>query len=133
MTVCEDSWLAWGADDSRVGAFRDGFRKQFKEAGNGEYFVPLAGATLMGMGVARVYASTIGMARGFSVAVNAPFETARRNVEKTIGKTLQHCETSDGMRTCGLEIADKRTVMLMADATGRAKTTLVGCFYFYEK
>jgi hypothetical protein len=133
MAVCQDSWLDWGADDSRVGAFRDGFRKQFKEAGNGEYFVPLAGATLIGMSVARVYTSTIGMARGFSVAVNAPFDTARKNVEKTIGKTLQHCETSDGMRTCGLEIADKRTVMLMADATGREKTTLVGCFYFYEK
>ena len=35
--------------------------------------------------------------------------------------------------TCELEIAAKKTVMLMADATGKEKTTLVGCFYYYEK
>jgi hypothetical protein len=133
MAVCQDSWLDWGADDTRVGAFRDGFRKQFKESAGGDYFVPITRVTLMGMGVARVYASTIGMARGFSVAVNAPFESARKSVEQAIGKALRHCETGDGMRTCSLEIAEKRTVMLMAGTTGTDKTTLVGCFYFYEK
>jgi hypothetical protein len=133
MAVCQDSWLDWGADEARVGAFRDSFRARYKESPDGGYFVPISGATLMGMKVARVYSSSIGMARGFSVAVEAPFDVARKNVEKTLGKTLQQCETGDGMRTCALEIAEKRTVMLMADATGREKTTLVGCFYFYEK
>ncbi len=133
MATCQDSWMDWGADDARVGAFRDGFRAQFKQSAAGAYFVPITSATLMSMKVARVYSSTIGMARGFSVAVEAPFETVKKNVEKTIAKKLEHCETSDGMRTCDLEIATKRTVMLMADATGREKTTLVGCFYFYEK
>jgi hypothetical protein len=133
MAVCQDSWLDWGADDTRVAAFRDGFRAQFKEAASGGYFVPTAAATLLGMKVARVYSSTIGMARGFSVAVEAPFDVAKKNVEKTIGKTMKHCDSGDGMRTCELEIAEKRTVTLMADATGKEKTTLVGCFYFYEK
>jgi hypothetical protein len=133
MATCQDSWLDWGNDDARVGAFRDGFRAQFKEADSGGYFVPISSATLMSMKVVRVYANSIGMARGFSVSVDAPFDTVKKNVEKTIGKTLKHCETSDGMRTCDLDIAEKRTVTLMADATGREKTTLVGCFYFYEK
>jgi hypothetical protein len=133
MATCKDSWLEWGNDESRVGAFRDGFRRQFKEADSGGYFVPISRGTLLGMNVARVYSSTIGMARGFSVAVEAPFETTKKNVEKSLGAPLKQCETSDGMRTCNLTIAEKKTVMLMADATGKEKTTLVGCFYFYEK
>ena len=108
-------------------------RRQFKEADSGGYFVPISRGTLLGMNVARVYSSTIGMARGFSVAVEAPFETTKKNVEKSLGTPLKQCETSDGMRTCNLTIAEKKTVMLMADATGKEKTTLVGCFYFYEK
>ena len=133
MAVCQDSWLDWSNDDARAGAFRDSFRAQFREHESGGYFVPIAGATLLGMKVARVYASSIGMARGFSVAVEAPFDTAKKNVERALARTLTQCETGDDMRTCELAIADKRTVMLMADATGNEKTTLVGCFYFYEK
>jgi hypothetical protein len=132
MATCKDSWLEWGNDESRVGAFRDGFRAQFKEAESGGYFLPISRVTLLGMNVARVYSSTIGMARGFSVAVEAPFETTKKNLERSVG-TLRQCETSDGMRTCNLTIAEKKTVMLMADATGKEETTLVGCFYFYEK
>jgi hypothetical protein len=37
------------------------------------------------------------------------------------------------MRTCGLEIAEKRTLMVMAEDGPKATTTLVGCYYFYEK
>lgn len=133
MATCKDSWLEWGNDESRVGAFRDGFRRQFKEADSGGYFVPISRVTLLGMTVARVYSSTIGMARGFSVAVEAPFDTTKKDIEKSLGTPLKQCETSDGMRTCNLTIAEKKTVMLMADATGKEKTTLIGCFYFYEK
>jgi hypothetical protein len=133
MATCQDSWLEWGNDEARVGAFREGFRALFKENASGGYFVPISTTSVLGMKVARVYGSSIGMARGFSVSVDAPFDTARKAMEKAIGKPLKDCDTSDGMRTCGLEIAEKRTVMLMADATGREKTTLLGCFYFYEK
>jgi hypothetical protein len=133
MATCQDSWLDWGADDTRVGAFRESFLARFKQNGNDPFFVPIASATVLGMKVTRVYSNTIGMARGFSVAVEAPFETARKNMEQAVGKPLTHCDTGDGMRTCELSIAEKKTVMLMADATGKEKTTLVGCFYFYEK
>ena len=133
MATCKDSWMEWGADDTRAGPYRESFLAQFTQTGNQPFFVPISNVTLMGMKVTRVYAATMGMGRGFSVAVAAPFDTARRAIEKSIGKTLAQCDTSDGMRTCGLEVADKRTVMILADATGREKTTLLGCFYFYEK
>lgn len=40
---------------------------------------------------------------------------------------------SDGMRTCGLEIAKERTISLMAGERDTKKRTLLGCYYFYEK
>ena len=73
------------------------------------------------------------MGVGFSVTVDATFDTARTNLEKALGKPLTKCETSDGMRTCELDIAEKRTLMLMASDDPKASETLVGCYYFYEK
>jgi hypothetical protein len=95
--------------------------------------VPVGSVTLMGMKVVRVHSNTIGMARGFSVTVDAPFTVAKKNIEPSIGQSLKHCDTSDGMRTCDLQIAEKKTVTLTADATGTVKTTRLGCYYFYEK
>jgi hypothetical protein len=37
------------------------------------------------------------------------------------------------MRSCELQIAEKRTVMLMAEDDPKATSTLIGCYYFYEK
>src|SRR5436190_17804140 len=37
------------------------------------------------------------------------------------------------MRTCERRIGEKETVMLPADATGKLSSTLIGCFYYYEK
>lgn len=133
MAVCQDSWLDWGADDARAGAFRDGFLAQFKESDAGQFFVPVTSASLFGMKVARVFPATMGMGRGFSVLVEAPFDTAKKAVEKALGKPLTHCETGDGMRSCDLSIAEKRTATIVADASGKEKTLLVGCFYFYER
>jgi hypothetical protein len=133
MATCKDSWLEWGADDTRVGAYRDSFAAQFRQNEGSPFFVPIAGVTLLGMPVVRVFANSVGMAKGFSVGVDAPFDAAKKNVERLLGKTLSHCETGDGVRACQLEIADKKTVMLLGDATGKEKGTIVGCFYFYEK
>ena len=37
------------------------------------------------------------------------------------------------MRSCELEIADKRTFMMMAPDNQKGSGTLIGCYYFYEK
>jgi hypothetical protein len=37
------------------------------------------------------------------------------------------------MRTCELQIGEKKTILLMAEDNPKSTTTLVGCYYFYEK
>jgi hypothetical protein len=54
-------------------------------------------------------------------------------VETIAGKKLAHCESSDNMKSCDLQIADQRTVTLMASDPPDKSGTLVGCYYFYEK
>ena len=133
MTTCQESWLDWKDDPATTASRRDSFRAQFREGGNDAFFVPISSATLMGLPVSQVYSSSVGMGVGFSVQVKAPFERAKKAVEQAIRKPLTKCETSDGMRTCELELAAKKTVMLMSDAAGKTGQTLIGCFYYYEK
>ncbi len=79
------------------------------------------------------FPDSVGMGVGFSVLVGARFDEARARVEQTVGKTLDRCETGDGMRTCSLEIAEKRTLIVMAAEDPAANDTLIGCYYYYEK
>jgi len=46
---------------------------------------------------------------------------------------LRHCEASDGMKGCDLEIAAHRTVTLMAEDNPKIRRALIGCYYDYEK
>ena len=74
------------------------------------------------------------MAVGFSVVVNANFDTTKTSLAKQIGKSFSKCEPpSDNMRTCELEIGEKKTIVLMAEDNVKSKTTLLGCYYFYAK
>lgn len=70
---------------------------------------------------------------GFSVTLDGSFEAARTAVERVVHEPLGTCDTSDGTRTCGLEIAGRQTLILMAESTGKTNEVLVGWFYAYEK
>jgi hypothetical protein len=133
MAMCKESWLDWKDDPVAAASHGDSFRAQFRPGDNGAVAVPISSVTMMGMPVTQVYPSTVGMGVGFSVKVKAAFDAARKAVERSIGKSLKNCETSDGMKTCGLEIGDKKTVMLLSDAAGKSGETLIGCYYYYEK
>jgi len=74
------------------------------------------------------------MAVGFSVVVNANFDTTKTRLTKKIGKPFGKCEPlSDNMRTCELAIGEKKTILLMAEDNVKSTTTLFGCYYFYAK
>ena len=134
MALCQDSWLDWQkSDPAKLKAFANRFRAGFVPHGNDPYLLPKENISVVGLHVAQAFPDSIGMAVGFSLTVDAPFDQTRAAVEKSLGKSLQKCETGDDMRTCAREIGPQRTVTLMAEDSPKAKQTLVGCYYFYEK
>jgi hypothetical protein len=133
MATCQDTWLDWKDDPVRAKAFGVSFQAAFRQNPGDAFFVPRSSVTVAGLPVVQAYPASVGMGVGFSVAVEASFDKARKAVEQVIGKSLTHCDTSDNMRTCELAIAEKKNLLLMAEATGKGKTTLLGCYYYYEK
>ena len=133
LATCQDSWLDWKDDPARAARYGDALRARFQQRRNDAFFTPIAKATALGLPVTRVYPESVGMGVGFSLMVDAPFDKTKAAVETSLGKALTKCETGEGMRTCELAIAPKKTVMLLADSTGRQSSTLIGCFYYYEK
>jgi hypothetical protein len=134
MATCRDSWLDWQkSDPAKLQAFGVRFRSEFSRSESDPFFVPKSPLSIAGLRVTRAFPDSVGMGVGFSVFVEAPFDETRKAVEKTLGKPLEHCETSDNMRACELKISDMRTVMLMAEDNARSTSTLIGCYYYYEK
>lgn len=86
-----------------------------------------------GLKVTQVFPQSVGMGLGFSVLVDASFDVAKKALERDLGKPLSGCEANEGMRTCELSIAEQRTVILASNDPPNDTTTLVGCYYFYEK
>lgn len=134
LALCRESWLDWKTTDpARLDSFIDYFHSAFAQQGDDAFAVPKSAMTIDGLKVRQVYPQSVGMGLGFSVLVDATFDVARRALERDLGKPLGHCETGEGMRTCELPIAEQRTVTLLSGDPPNDKTTLVGCFYVYEK
>ncbi|HEV2187040.1 MAG TPA: hypothetical protein VGR70_07515 [Stellaceae bacterium] len=133
LATCQDSWVEWkSGDPTRLNQLVSRIQAEFTEAKFGAY-TPKSSLAVLGFPVAQVYPESVGMGVGFSVVVNATFDAVKAALGKTLGKPLKCEKPSDNMRTCGLEIADKKTIMLMAEDNPKATTTLFGCYYFYEK
>ena len=134
MALCQDSWVEWTKKEPKTfEAFRNRFMNQFAPHENDPYWLPKATTSVLGMHIAQAFPGSVGMGVGFSLTVDAPFDKARTTIEKALGKKLQHCEASDNMETCELEVAPQRTVTVMAEDNPKSRQTLIGCYYFYEK
>ena len=94
---------------------------------------PKVDVSVLGLHVAQLFPDSVGMGVGFSLTVDAPYDTARAAIEKAGAKKLVHCEASDGMKSCELEIAPQRSITIMAEDNPKSCQTLIGCYYFYEK
>lgn len=133
LATCRDSWMDWSKTaPARLQEFVGRFRSNFAQNGNDGSFVPRAATSIAGLRIVQVFPQSVGMGVGFSVTVDADFDKARKALEGALGKPLAKCETGDGMRSCELDVAEQRTVMLMA-ADNEKDRALVGCYYLYEK
>ena len=133
LATCQTSWMDFKDDPVQKKKFAETFNAGYEPKGNDGSWTPKKTAMVIGLPVVRVYPESVGMGVGFSVVVDTTFDKARAQIEKTIGKSLKNCENSEGMHTCELQVAENRTIMLLTGDTGKTKTTMLGCYYFYAK
>lgn len=134
LALCRDSWLDWkNTDPSALDSFGAFLRSALAHNGNDTIFRPKLAMSVDGLKVTQVFPQSVGMGLGFSVLVDASFDVAKKALERDLGKPLSGCEANEGMRTCELSIAEQRTVILASNDPPNDTTTLVGCYYFYEK
>lgn len=134
LALCQDSWFDWQkSDPKKLQALADHFHGLFTPHDNDPYWLPKTKVTVLGLNVTQMFPGSVGMGVGFSLSVDAPFDTARKAMEKALGKPLRKCETGDGMRMCELELGPQRDITIMAGDKPDAHQTLIGCYYFYEK
>jgi hypothetical protein len=136
LATCQDSWLDWKSTNPvQLQKFIEDFRSAFLQKKDTDaFFVPKANQTVAGLPLAQVFPESVGMAVGFSVTVNANFDKTKATLEKKIGKPFKKCEPpSDNMRTCALELGEKKTIVLMAEDNPKSTTALFGCYYLYAK
>jgi hypothetical protein len=134
LATCRDSWLDWKkANSPQLTSFAEHFQTAFTRDDNDPFFKPKSSLSIDGLRILQLYPDSVGMGVGFSVLVDATFDKTRGIFEKSLGKPLKRCETGDGMRTCDLELGEMRTFTLMAEDSPKSTSTLVGCYYYYEK
>ena len=133
LATCRVSWLDWKNDPAQARTFGETINAAFTRQPRGPAWTPRKPIVVGGLKVVEAFPESVGMGVGFSLAVDADFDTARAEFERLAGKTFKACESGEGMKSCELTVAEKRTLMIVAGDNGRSKTTLLGCYYFYAQ
>jgi hypothetical protein len=133
LATCRVSWLDWKDDPGQARKFGEIINAAFTPQPRGPAWAARKPIVVGGLKVVEAFPESVGMGVGFSLSVDANFDTARAAFEKLAGRTFKTCESGEGMKSCELTVAEKRTLMIVAGENGKSKTTLVGCYYFYAK
>ena len=133
LATCRVSWLDWKNDPAQARKFGETINAAFSQKPREPGWTPRKPIVVGGLKVVEAFPESVGMGVGFSLSVDANFDTARAEFEKLAGKTFKTCESGEGMKSCELAVAEKRTLMIVAGDNGKSKTTLLGCYYFYAQ
>jgi hypothetical protein len=131
LALCQDSWFDFKDDAARMSRFTELLETRYTPGDEGA-FTPKLPTSALGLPVAQVFPQSVGMGVGFSLLVDADFAQTRSAIEKALGRTM-NCTTSEGVRSCDVALGAKKTAVLMNGDNGRAKTSLLGCYYFYQQ
>jgi hypothetical protein len=133
LATCRASWLDWRNDPVLARTFGETINAAFVQQPREPAWTPRKPIVFGGLRIVEAFPESVGMGVGFSLSVEANFDKARAEFERLAGKTFKTCESGEGMKSCELEVAEKRTLIIVAGDNGKSKTTLLGCYYFYAK
>src|SRR5215467_13383535 len=88
LATCQDSWLDMKNDPDKIKQFAESFNASFVQKQDAPSFVPRTRMLVAGLPVTEAYPESVGMGVGFSVVVDANFETSKGALEKMTGKSL---------------------------------------------
>ena len=103
LATCRVSWLDWKNDPVQARKFGETINAAFTRQPRGPAWTPRKPIVIGGLTVIEAFPESVGMGVGFSLTVDANFDTARAAFEKLAGDN------------------------------GKSKTTLLGCYYFYAQ
>lgn len=132
LATCQETWFDWKDDDRRMSQYIDRFNANFTHGEEDPAFLPKGPGKVLGFPLIKVYPSSVGTGVGFSLQLGGQLARIQKEVEHQLGKSLD-CSSSDGMTSCGLELGENKSVVLMAFGEGDAAINLLGCYYTYEK
>ncbi|MEP6880570.1 MAG: hypothetical protein ABI866_01190 [Dokdonella sp.] len=132
LATCQETWFDWKDDDRRMSQYIDRFNANFTHGEEDPAFLPKGPGKVLGFPLIKVYPSSVGTGVGFSLQLGGQLSRIQKEVEHQLGKSLE-CSISDGMTSCGLELGENKSVVLMAFGEGDAAINLLGCYYTYEK
>jgi hypothetical protein len=133
LATCQISWVDFKDDAAQMVKLADAWNASFTQKSGSRQWTPKGKVLVLGLPAVQGFPQSVGMGVGFSVLLDATLEQTKTNLEKAIGKPMKNCETGEGMHMCDLSIAEKRTLTLMSSDADKGKTTLLGCYYYYEK
>ncbi len=132
LATCQESWFAWKNDDVLMTQYLDRFSANFTHGEDDSVFLPKGPGKVFGFPLIKVYPNSVGTGVGFSLQLSGQVEKIRNEVEHQLHKSLE-CSSSDSMTSCGVELGENKSVVLMAFGDGDAAINLLGCYYIYEK
>lgn len=92
--------------------------------------IPKVPTNIFGFPVSHVRLSGVGMAPGFAVVVDAPFDVVSSSITQQTNIPLSPCAPQDGCVT--YDFSKDRSLILMAGNKSGAPQTLIGCIYPYR-
>jgi hypothetical protein len=133
LATCEDSWLDWRRDEASMRRFGEQLMAQFKLDEKRRVWVPKGTVTWLGHEVSEITPESVGMGLGFAVLLKTTHQVARPAYERAMGRTLERCENGDGMHSCELKLAEKKTAVMMSPTRKPELGTMLGCYYYYQQ
>lgn len=89
MATCQDSWLDWVPGSGQSEKFVRSLKQSFAQKAEANAYTPLRPTTYLGCQITAVQPESVGMALGFSLAVDTPFGDMKKAIEGHMKKPLK--------------------------------------------